>query len=124
MTKLGSTLPKDDGNGLVAISGDLIHDPHKVHIVIAMVDCSKLSTDTDTGLVIPTARIRSIEVALDGDDADTAEAILRRALQQRTGRDELPFDDEPEDRHGLVSMRIVPPASAQDDDNFDQDDDR
>lgn len=118
MTKLGSALPKDDGNGLVAISGELIRDPHQVHVVIAVVDCSKLSTDTDTGLVVPTARIRSIE-AMKGEDAELAEQLLRRAYEARTGRNELPFDDDPEP--ASVSI-LVPRPSAPDPDDDGQGD--
>ncbi len=93
MTKLSSSLPKGEPNGLNALARQLIDDPHEVHVVVALVDCKKLATDCDTGDVEPTARIRRIE-AIDGDDKDLAAKMLRRALELRTGKAVLPFDLE------------------------------
>lgn len=93
MTKLASGLPKGDGNGLDALARKLIDDPHDVHVVVALVDCKKLTTDTDDGTVEPTARIRRIE-AISDSDKDLAAKMLRRALEKRTGKTVLPFDLE------------------------------
>ncbi len=93
MTKLSSSLPKGEPNGLNALARQLIDNPHEVHVVVALVDCKKLATDCDTGDVEPTARIRRIE-AIDGDDKDLAAKMLRRALELRTGKAVLPFDLE------------------------------
>lgn len=93
MTKLSSGLPKGEGNGPGAIARDLIDSPEDVHVVVALVDCKKISTDIDTGDVEPTARIRRIE-AIDGDDRDLAAKMMRRALESRTGKTVLPFDLE------------------------------
>lgn len=93
MTKLSSSLPKGEPNGLNALARQLIDAPHAVHVVVALVDCKKLATDCDTGDVEPTARIRRIE-AIDGDDKDLAAKMLRRALELRTGKAVLPFDLE------------------------------
>ena len=93
MAKLSSGLPKGDGNGLTAIERELIDNPHDVHVVVALVDCKKTSTDNDTGEIIATARIRRIE-AITEDDKDLAAKMLRRALEKRTGKTVLPFDLE------------------------------
>ena len=93
MTKITSSLPGGDANGLVAIARDLIDNPHEIHVVIALVDCKKTTTDNDSGAVEPTARIRRIEV-IDGPDKDLAAKMMRRALEQRTGKTVLPFDLE------------------------------
>lgn len=93
MTKLASGLPKGDGNGLVAIARQLIDQPHDVHVVIALVDCKKVTTDNDDGTIEPTARIRRIE-AITEADKDLAAKMLRRALEKRTGKTVLPFDLE------------------------------
>ena len=93
MAKLASGLPKGDGNGLAAIERELIDNPHDVHVVVALVDCKKTSTDNDTGEIIATARIRRIE-AITEDDKDLAAKMLRRALEKRTGKTVLPFDLE------------------------------
>lgn len=93
MTKLTSSLPSGDGNGLEALARVLIDDPHRVHVVIALVDCKKVSTDHDNGNVEPTARIRRIE-AIGAEDASVAQTMLRRALERHTGKVVLPFDLE------------------------------
>lgn len=93
MTKIASTLPKGDGNGLDAIANDLIDSPSDIHVVVALVDCKKVTTDFDSGDVIPTARIRRIE-AIEESDKDLAAKMMRRALERRTGKTVLPFDLE------------------------------
>jgi len=93
MTKLSSTLPGGDGNGLAAITRQLIDNPEEVHVAIALVDCMRKTTETDTGEVEPTARIRRIEV-INGVDRELAQKMLRRALEERTGQTVLPMDLE------------------------------
>lgn len=94
MTKLNGKLPQGSGNGLDAVARAMINVPERVHVVVALVDCSKLTTDTDTGDVEPTARIRRIEALTDGDDKAFAQRMLRRALERRTGKTVLPLDLE------------------------------
>ena len=94
MTHLSSSLPQGEANGLTAISRELVENPHKVHVVLALVDCRKVVTDADTGDVQPTARIRRIEVVGGGQDNKVAQRMLRRALEERTGATVLPFDLE------------------------------
>jgi hypothetical protein len=95
---LASKLPDGDRNGLAAIAGELIDDPEKVHVVIALVDCSKVTTNTDTGDVVPTARIRRIEAIKDPADGKRMRALLRREWERRTGKTVLPFEMEEEMR--------------------------
>ena len=92
--KLASQLPTGPAaNGLGPIVGELCRDPEHLHVVIAIVDCKKIETDTDTGDVVPTMRIRTIE-AVTGPDKSAVRTILRRAMERRTGRVELPFEIE------------------------------
>lgn len=93
MTKLQSSLPKGEANGLAALARKLIDQPEAVHVVVMLVDCKKISTDVDTGDIEPTARIRRIEAVL-SEDHPQAEKMLRRALEKRTGKTVLPFDLE------------------------------
>lgn len=93
MTKLSSKLPDGDGNGLNTLARALIDSPHQVHVVIGLVDCMRTMTDTDTGEIIPTARLRRIEVIGD-NDIDAAQQMMRRALEGRTGQTVLPLDLE------------------------------
>src|SRR5260370_12366947 len=52
---LSETLPKGDANGLGPIVRTLIDEPHRFHVVMAIIDCKKVTTDFDTGDVVPTA---------------------------------------------------------------------
>ena len=66
------------------------------HVVIAIVDCMKITTNADSGEITPTVRIRRIEVVSDKEDRGVAEGLMRRALDQRTGREALPYNLEQE----------------------------
>ena len=93
MTKLASALPKDnDLNGLNALSRKLVDDPERSHIIVAVIDCSKIETIVDTGDVEPTVRILRVET-INGADASDAQAMLKRALEKRTGKSVLPGFD-------------------------------
>lgn len=94
MTKLASSLP--NGNGLNAIAPQLVDDPHRQHLVVALVDCKLTTTDNDTGEVVPTARVRRIEVIGDNTDRDMAARLMVRAYESRTGKAVLPLDIEAE----------------------------
>lgn len=88
--KLASTLPAAGTNGLLAITRELVDDPHLTRVVIALVDCSKVTVDTDTGDEVPTVRVRHIEV-VPGVERGRVEALLSRLHDERTGRRPL-FD--------------------------------
>lgn len=109
MTKLSAALPGGDGNGLTAIARTLVESPHTVHVVIGLVDCKSTSVDHDTGETVPTARIRRVEV-VHGVDMDTAQQIMRRALEQRTGQTVLPLDLENDLREAFGN---VDPATGE-----------
>lgn len=93
--RLNATLPAGDGNGLAAISADLVDSPRDLRVVIAIVDCKEIRTNNDTGDVIPVARIRRIE-ALTAEDLRAGRSLFRRAYERRTGREALPIDLEEE----------------------------
>lgn len=93
--KIGGSLPKGDANGMGPIVRDLIDHPHRFHVLLCIVDCKKVATDHDTGEVVPTARIRRVEVVLP-EDLKAAEKLLRRALEKRAGLTVLPMDLEDE----------------------------
>jgi len=103
MTRLGARLPKGDGNGLDALARKLIDAPHEVHVVIALVDCQRVTHDTDEDTREPTARIRRIEVITDADKGQ-AQTMLRRALEKRTGKTVLPFDLEEDMRAAFADF--------------------
>lgn len=104
-TAFSGALPKGDANGLGPAVRGLIDEPHRYHVIIGIIDCAKVTTNNDTGEIIPTARIRRIEVVLAGD-LTAAEQLMRRALEHRTGRVMLPLDLE--DDLKLAFGRIDP----------------
>lgn len=92
--KLASALPKGNANGLDAIADALVRNPEAIRVVVALIDCSQTTTETDTGDVIPTARIRRIEAIDNPDDGRRLKQVLRRAWERRTGKDVLPLEME------------------------------
>lgn len=97
---ISARLPGGEGNGLVSIFGELIDNPDSKHVVIAILDCKKVTIDTDTGDHVPTARIRRIEV-VSGADAEPCRRLLERAFEQRTGKAVLPFELEQDVREAF-----------------------
>ncbi len=93
--KLSSKLPGGDANGIARIAGELVKTPHKVQVLIALVDSQKSIADHDTGDVIPVVRIRRVEV-VHRADLQEAERLLRRALELRTGQVTLDIELEDE----------------------------
>lgn len=94
MSRLSSGLPKDPNqNGLHSIARELLDDPLQKHVVIAVVDCSKITTDTMTGAREATIRVRRIEQVHPLDTSE-AERLVRRALEYRMGDEVLPIDIE------------------------------
>jgi hypothetical protein len=94
MPRLAAALPKDPTkNGLAAIASELLLDPLKRHLVVAVVDCSKITTDTGTGDCEATVRVLRIE-QVHPDDRAQAERLVRRALEYRSREQVLPIDLE------------------------------
>ena len=104
---MSGALPAGDGNGLSAIMSDLVRDPQKMHVTIALVDCRKVVTDADSGDSVPTVRIRRIEVITSEDDLRVAERLMRRALEQRTGQETLPYDLEEEMSSVFADLQLT-----------------
>lgn len=98
--KLAGTLPDGERNGLTQITADLVTAPTQLHVVVAVVDCKRITTDLDTGDVVPTARVRRVEVVLDADKPAVLR-LLRRSHEERTGQAVLPLDLEDELREAL-----------------------
>lgn len=96
MTNVSGNLPSGDGNGLEAVVSEMIDNPKRLHVAICIIDTKKITTNPDTGEVIPTARIRRIEVLTSDDDRKVCERLMRRALDARTGREALPYQLEEE----------------------------
>ncbi|ONF62271.1 hypothetical protein AVR91_0238570 [Amycolatopsis keratiniphila subsp. keratiniphila] len=91
---LSGRLPKDDKNGLGKISATLVEDSASTHLIVAVVDCATVTTNMDTGEVIPTARIVAVE-AFPGSTADAKQLrrIWLEAYEKRTGQQQaLPFE--------------------------------
>lgn len=115
-TKLASKLPAGDTNGLGRILSRLVNRPDEVHVAICLLDTAQLTTDTDTGDVTPTVRIRAIE-PVGGVDGLTAHLLLKRAHEDRTGLAELPFNLSSLYRNGRTDDDLVFETVADDDED-------
>lgn len=92
--KFSGRLPKGDANGLAPIAAELLDCPETVHVVLALIDCSKITVDVDNGDRVPTIRIRRIEAVQNADDRDRLRMLLEREFERRTGKTVLPFELE------------------------------
>lgn len=92
-TTISGSLPKGDANGMGPAVRGLIDYPHRLQVMIAIIDCAKITNKPDTGEIVPTARIRRVEMIL-RDDLAVAEQLMRRALESRAGRSVLPLELE------------------------------
>lgn len=95
--KLSSAMPEGERNGLAFIAPALAENPKAVHVAVVLLDCVKRTESVDSGDVVPTVRLRAIEVVAEHQtDAKELRRLLRRAHERRTGRVELPLDIENE----------------------------
>ena len=101
MTKLSGSLPKE--NGLSQINSLMVADPQRTYLVVGIIRPSKITTDVDTGEAEATAAIHRIEVVT-GPDLTTADQLVRRAIERRTGIVELPIEVEDELKNLLSSV--------------------
>jgi hypothetical protein len=113
--KTNAVLPKGDENGLYSIAAELIRDPKRYRAVIAIVDCRRVTIDSDNGEEAATIRIRRAEVVLP-EDLAAAEKLIRRALEHRTGQTTLPLELEDE-----IELTFREMAEAADDEPGDDD---
>jgi hypothetical protein len=92
--KMSASLPDDDGNGLGVIAASLVEHPTRLHVIVALMDCRRITVETDTGRQEATARVRRIEVVLDDDDKAAIRRLLQRSFERRTGVTVLPLELE------------------------------
>lgn len=101
---ISGSLPGGDGNGLEAIYNELKDDPKTKHVAVCIVDGKSSKFDADTGEWNVTGRIRRIEVIQNREDMALCEKLMRRQLDNRMGREALPFDMEEEIREVFGSI--------------------
>jgi hypothetical protein len=91
---LSGKLPAGERNGLPSVLPDLLKDNHTPRLAFVLLNVSKVTKDADTGDEVPTLRILGIEPVTESDDARIVERLIRRAVERRTGKVELPFELE------------------------------
>jgi hypothetical protein len=95
--KMAGALPKGERlNGLLQVAGDLVTAPWDVRVAVITFDVQKVTRDIDSGEVVPTIRVRRIEVIDEPSDGNRLRQVLRRAWERRTGEDVLPIELEDE----------------------------
>lgn len=93
MTKLSNALPKD--NGLSDLNALMINNTEKTYLVVGILKPTKITTNLETGDAEATASFHRLEVVT-GQDLTTADQLVRRAIERRTGMVELPIETEDE----------------------------
>lgn len=91
-----SALPDGDANGMTSLARILLEEPEQTHVVIAVVNCKKSTTDYDKHTREAYARVIRIEPINDAEDVTLAEQLMRRGLERRTGQETLPLEMEDE----------------------------
>src|SRR4051794_17206495 len=94
VANLSGRLPEGEGNGLAAVVRQLIEEPSRVHVVLALIDTASITTKVDSGERVPTVRVRRIEVIVDPDDREHMRRLIMREYERRTGKAVLPFNLE------------------------------
>jgi hypothetical protein len=88
-------------DGLGAIAEELAKNPLQARIIVATVECTRVTHNVKDGTDIPTVKLTAVEVC-EGTDAVQVSTIMERLYAARTGRDDLPqslFDPpQPDER--------------------------
>ena len=87
--QIKARLSKDEGHldGLEHARKELVDQPMRPRVVVAIVDVTKVTHSVLDGTDTPQVRVRQIEV-LDGTDAAQAVDMLNRRYGARTGRED------------------------------------
>lgn len=91
MTKLVSGLTKGQGDGLASLARLALRAPRRRRLAIVVLDCSKITVDTETAAEEATMRVIRLEPVA-SEDVSTVEKLYVRAIEAREGRQMLPLD--------------------------------
>lgn len=90
-------LPKGDTNGLAHLEASLADDPDNVLVVIGLIRADTIEArphDEDDPRCVKTVLLH-LE-AVNGADAGKVDKMLRGIYERRTGKKELPFEENGE----------------------------
>lgn len=91
MTKLTNGLTKGQGDGLASLARLALRAPRRRRLAIVVLDCSKITVDTETAAEEATMRVIRLEPVA-SEDVSAVEKLYVRAIEAREGRQMLPFD--------------------------------
>ena len=91
MTKLTNGLTKGQGDGLASLARLALRAPRRRRLAIAILDCSKITVDTETSAEEATMRVIRLEPVA-SEDVPAVEKLYVRAIEAREGRQMLPLD--------------------------------
>jgi hypothetical protein len=111
-----ATFKRDQSHmdGLGAIAEELAKNPLQARIIVATVECTRVTHNVKDGTDVPTVRLTAVEVC-EGTDAVTVSTIMERLYAGRTGRDDLPqslFDPPQPDDEEQPNVEADRPAEA------------
>lgn len=107
--KLSSQLPGGSANGLDRLESALLANPHGQQVIILIVDCKQIATDTDSEEQEATARIKRAEWVT--DDLYTAQKMFANAQAKRTGQTVLPIEQADEIEE--IFAQIIDPTTGE-----------
>ena len=106
--KLAAVLPGDRQiNGLDDMAGDIAARPDRILVALVWLDTPKTTVNNETGMRVPTVRVRRIEPLGDADEVPAA--VQKEALrlsESRLGMVPLPFDEVETSSAGEVAGGI------------------
>lgn len=72
--KISGNLPKGDANGIGPIVQELVDQPHRFHVLLAIVDCSVLPMELEDEITMAFGRVDPRTGEIFGDDEDGSES--------------------------------------------------
>lgn len=84
--KLSSGLPEGIDNGLTTIDSEVIANPEKDYLIIGVVTGHKLTTDVESGDVVPTVKLVQVEAVTDPTQGALVQGVLSKVRSARTGQ--------------------------------------
>ena len=75
-----------ENDGLNAVTGQFVSDPHTRRVVVGIVRVERIVNDVNEGTQTPTVTFDHIEVVTDDQDAESVRNALEARFEERTGR--------------------------------------
>jgi len=89
---LSGAMPPDALNGLRPWHDAMLAEPKRLRVAVVMIDVSGDGSNYDRNERWPIVRLRQVEVIDDAGDLKMVSEAMARAMADRTGGQQLPFE--------------------------------